>query len=148
MVRVHRHNHWSWFAHAVSPVERGPAVGVPPGTEDLLTLARGGGALGERFAQFTRENLCMESWDFIVDAIRYQKVRECRGSSFFLCRSSPLRLIGSTRRVQNTRQVKLRKPRTGLVSHSGRRCSGVLRYNEKRSSTRCRNSAGNRALNN
>lgn len=79
MVRVHRQKHWSWFAHAVSPAEIDPVLKVSPGTDDVLTLARKGEAMGQRFAQFVREHLCMESWDFIVDAVHYGKVRECRG---------------------------------------------------------------------
>ncbi|CAM9577281.1 unnamed protein product [Scytosiphon promiscuus] len=73
MVRVHRKNHWSWFASAVCPIENDAEIGATPGTDDVLTLARKGGAMSHRFAQFVRENLCMESWDFVVDAVRYEQ---------------------------------------------------------------------------
>ncbi|CAN0140651.1 unnamed protein product, partial [Scytosiphon promiscuus] len=43
------------------------------GAAEVLKLARNGGAMGARFAEFARANLCMESWDFIVDAVRYEE---------------------------------------------------------------------------
>ncbi|CAM9364184.1 unnamed protein product [Hapterophycus canaliculatus] len=79
MVRAHRQNHWSWFARAVVPVENDPGVGGTSGTDELLAFARKGGAMSDRFAQYARENLCMESWGFIVDAVRYEKVSEWGG---------------------------------------------------------------------
>lgn len=44
-------------------------------TENVLALARGGGEFADRFGQFCQEFLCMESWNFIVHAVRFETVR-------------------------------------------------------------------------
>lgn len=60
-----------WFRFAVVPVEDGAHAEVV-GIDSVLTLARNCGEMGELFGRFCRTNLCMESWDFIVDVIHYE----------------------------------------------------------------------------
>ena len=42
--------------------------------EGVLDYAEEGGEVAEVFGDFCRQSLCMESWDFIMDAVAY-KVR-------------------------------------------------------------------------
>lgn len=43
-------------------------------TDGVLDLASKYGEATERFEQFCRENLCLESWFFTVDTVLYQRV--------------------------------------------------------------------------
>lgn len=42
--------------------------------DGVLALASKGGDVCRRFEHFCRENLCMESWYFVVDAVLYEMV--------------------------------------------------------------------------
>lgn len=42
--------------------------------DGVLEFARKGEATAERFGEFCRVNLCMESWDFIVEVVHYETV--------------------------------------------------------------------------
>ena len=46
----------------------------PPGgeIEGAVDYAQEGGEVAEIFGDFCRKSLCMESWDFIVDAVAYK----------------------------------------------------------------------------
>lgn len=39
-----------------------------------LCLARNGGKTAKRFGKFCQKSLCMESWDFVLDAVNYETV--------------------------------------------------------------------------
>ncbi|CAM9190565.1 unnamed protein product [Ectocarpus fasciculatus] len=43
-----------------------------PGVEGVLELVRNGGDMGDRFEHYCKTNLCLESWDFLVDAALYE----------------------------------------------------------------------------
>ncbi|CAN0076887.1 unnamed protein product, partial [Ectocarpus sp. 13 AM-2016] len=43
-----------------------------PGVEGVLALVREGGDMGQRFEHYCKTNLCLESWDFLVDAAFYE----------------------------------------------------------------------------
>lgn len=57
----------SWSVEILSP-EAAVGEGV------VLALARNTGIISEMFAKFCREHLCMESWNFIADIVRYEGV--------------------------------------------------------------------------
>lgn len=40
--------------------------------EGVVDYANEGGEVAEIFGDFCRKSLCMESWDFIVDAVAYK----------------------------------------------------------------------------
>lgn len=58
-----------WTKQAVIPLEED--VNDFPG---LHEIAKTGGEMAQRFGRFVQENLCMESWDFILDAVQYEMV--------------------------------------------------------------------------
>ncbi|CAN0184313.1 unnamed protein product, partial [Ectocarpus sp. 4 AP-2014] len=73
MARAHRGGVHKWFRATVVPVE--DVFTVQASEEcDLLRLASGGGELAQQFGEFCRENLCMESWDFLVDVVSYERI--------------------------------------------------------------------------
>ncbi|CAM9499242.1 unnamed protein product [Ectocarpus sp. 8 AP-2014] len=73
MARAHRGGVQEWFRATVVPVEE--VFTVQASDEcGVLRLASGGGELAEQFGIFCRENLCMESWDFLVDVVRYERI--------------------------------------------------------------------------
>ncbi|CAM9490184.1 unnamed protein product [Ectocarpus sp. 6 AP-2014] len=43
-----------------------------PGVERVLALVREGGDMSKRFEHYCKTNLCLESWDFLVDATLYE----------------------------------------------------------------------------
>ncbi|CAM9428613.1 unnamed protein product, partial [Ectocarpus sp. 12 AP-2014] len=43
-----------------------------PGVEGVLALVREGGDMSKRFEHYCKTNLCLESWDFLVDAAFYE----------------------------------------------------------------------------
>lgn len=66
-----------WFGEskaAILPVEEGDDIPMEPisDTDGVLEIASKGGISSDRFGEFCRKNLCMESWDFIVEAVQYQ----------------------------------------------------------------------------
>ncbi|CAM9668711.1 unnamed protein product, partial [Ectocarpus fasciculatus] len=73
MARAHRGGVQAWFRATVVPVED---ILVVPASDvcDVLRLASSGGELAQQFGNFCRENLCMESWDFLVDVVRYERI--------------------------------------------------------------------------
>lgn len=76
MMRARHLSRGAWFKWSVIPVDDGVIEQVVSDVDGVLTLATAGGEIAEEFERFCRENLCMESWDFIVDVVRYQ-VRVC-----------------------------------------------------------------------
>lgn len=42
--------------------------------EGSLCLIKKGGKTANRFGKFCQKNLCMESWDFVLDAVNYEMV--------------------------------------------------------------------------
>lgn len=77
MARAHRGGIRGCFQTPVIPVDDIADAEAMTGVEGVLALARAGGEMGKRFEAFCRTNLCMESWDFIVDVLRYEVVRAC-----------------------------------------------------------------------
>ncbi|CAN0051108.1 unnamed protein product, partial [Ectocarpus fasciculatus] len=71
---AHRGGCRAFFRGAVAPVEDSTYSEKMPGVEGMLALVREGGDMRERFERFCRTNLCMESWDFIIDAAHYEVV--------------------------------------------------------------------------
>lgn len=67
---AHYKNH-GWRKQAVIPVADDSDVADMDGVHALATK---GGEMAQRFGRFVQENLCMESWDFIVDAVQYETV--------------------------------------------------------------------------
>lgn len=45
-------------------------------TAGVVDFAREGGTTAELFEKFCQSSLCMESWDFIVDAVHYEMVEK------------------------------------------------------------------------
>lgn len=39
-----------------------------------LCLAKNGGKTANRFGKFCQKSLCMERWDFVLDAVNYETV--------------------------------------------------------------------------
>lgn len=95
LVRAHREINWSWCSRVVHPIEDDVAD-TKRSVDSLLVLAREGGATAERFAKFAQENLCQESWDFILDGVQYEMVSvflgfcPCRRNT---CRPGAMRLV-------------------------------------------------------
>ncbi|CAM9794056.1 unnamed protein product [Pylaiella littoralis] len=58
-----------WTKKVLVPVEEDLGIDDLPGVHEL---AKQGGEMAQRFGRFVQENLCMESWDFIVDAVQYE----------------------------------------------------------------------------
>ncbi len=90
LVRAHRENNWSWCARAVHPIE--DFADTKPSVDSLLVLARKGGGTAERFAKFAHENLCQESWDFILDGVQYEMVSALKGVDCCDCRRNARRV--------------------------------------------------------
>ncbi|CAB1107996.1 unnamed protein product [Ectocarpus sp. CCAP 1310/34] len=73
MVRAHRGGVKAWFRATVVPVDETVAVSALD-VDGVVGLASSGGEMAEQFGKFCRENLCMESWDFLVDVVRYERM--------------------------------------------------------------------------
>ncbi|CAM9677161.1 unnamed protein product [Ectocarpus fasciculatus] len=71
-LRVHGGGCSGLFRGAVVPVEDGGFLEEMPGVEGVLELVRNGGDMGDRFEHYCKTNLCLESWDFLVDAALYE----------------------------------------------------------------------------
>lgn len=67
-----------WTRQPVVPVQEDPDTANLPGVHEL---AKQGGDLSQRFGRFVQENLCMESWDFILDAVQYEMVSVSQSAS-------------------------------------------------------------------
>lgn len=59
----------------VIPLELDVDIEITSGdVEGSLCIAKNGGQMSDRFGKFCQKNLCMESWDFVLDAINYESV--------------------------------------------------------------------------
>lgn len=87
MARAHRGGIRGCFQASVIPVDDIADAEAVTGVEGVLALARAGGEMGKRFEDVCRTNRCMESWDFVVDVLRYEMERAC--PSMFRCLASP-----------------------------------------------------------
>lgn len=75
LVPVYDYYGWSNTGRAyVVPIE-GPTSPSVRSNEGVLDFAREGGEIAELFGDFCRQNLCMESWDFLVDSVAYKVYR-------------------------------------------------------------------------
>lgn len=68
---AHFQNHGWTIKQAVMPAEEEVENDDYPG---VYKIAKMGGDVAQRFQRFVQENLCMESWEFIVDAVNYEMV--------------------------------------------------------------------------
>ncbi|CAB1110052.1 unnamed protein product [Ectocarpus sp. CCAP 1310/34] len=73
MVRTHRGGVKAWFRATVVPVDETVAVSALD-VDGVVGLASSVGEMAEQFGKFCRENLCMESWDLLVDVVRYERM--------------------------------------------------------------------------
>ncbi|CAM9830632.1 unnamed protein product, partial [Ectocarpus sp. 12 AP-2014] len=71
-LRAHRGGCRGFFRGAVVPVEDGAYLEEMSGVEGVLALVREGGDMSKRFEHYCKTNLCLESWDFLVDAAFYE----------------------------------------------------------------------------
>ena len=71
MARVHRGGWRSWTRTAIVPVENNV---YNQDFHGVLAIASAGGGVADHFAKFCRENLTLESWEFILDALEYEKM--------------------------------------------------------------------------
>lgn len=78
MVRAHRHGLRARFKSSIVPVEHVAGVGASTDAQGVLALATKGGEMANRFGDFCRKHLCQESWDFIADAMRYERMVRTR----------------------------------------------------------------------
>ncbi|CAN0314603.1 unnamed protein product [Ectocarpus sp. 6 AP-2014] len=72
---------YGWVNPSVLPVEDEPSSNDD--VDGVHALAVKGGDMAERFGRFVQENLCMESWDFIVDAVKYEMESSCEPDDQF-----------------------------------------------------------------
>lgn len=70
LVRYLKAHGWA-IRTVVVPVEENSTESAMDG---VLALASKRDEVSESFEQFCRENLCLESWYFTVDAVLYQRV--------------------------------------------------------------------------
>lgn len=72
LVPVSRYHGWHGAGRMfVLPVE-GKTSGRDGDKEGVYDYAQEGGEIAELFGDFCRKNLCMEGWDFIMDAMAYK----------------------------------------------------------------------------
>lgn len=74
MVRAHRDGLRARFRGNIVPVENVDGAEAAESTAGVLTLATKGGEMADKFDIFCKKHLCQESWDFIVDATRYENM--------------------------------------------------------------------------
>lgn len=76
-VLVPVYDYHGWFrtgkGHVV-PIE-GPTCPSALDKRGVLDYAKEGGEVAEMFGEFCKQNLCMESWDFIMVSIAYKVYR-------------------------------------------------------------------------
>ena len=76
LIPLSKHGKWCTGSKegAVIPVPGLPFVGGTSlgANQGVLFFARQGGVLCEKFDAFVQENLCMESWDFIIEGVAYE----------------------------------------------------------------------------
>lgn len=61
-----------WAERSVASVENDADIMVTSDLGGVLALAVKGGADANAFGQFCQKHLCMESWEFIIDVVRYE----------------------------------------------------------------------------
>lgn len=94
MVRAHRDGLRPWFRGNIVPVENIDGVGTAAGMQGVLTLASTGSGMADLFADFCRKHLCQESWDFIVDATRYENMAVRNNVTFWFIYLVYIRIAG------------------------------------------------------
>ncbi|CAM9490047.1 unnamed protein product [Ectocarpus sp. 6 AP-2014] len=55
-----------------------------PGVEGVLALVREGGDMSKRFEHYCKTNLCLESWDFLVDTTLYEMMDTTHADEQFM----------------------------------------------------------------
>ncbi|CAM9557458.1 unnamed protein product [Ascophyllum nodosum] len=80
LIPLSKHGKWCTGSKegAVIPVPGLPFVGGTSlgANQGVLFFARQGGVLCEKFDAFVQENLCMESWDFIIEGVAYEALED------------------------------------------------------------------------
>lgn len=75
---------YGWVKPSVLPVE--DETSSNEDVDGVHALAVKGGDMADRFGRFVQENLCMESWDFILDAVKYEMVSASSRSTEYVAR--------------------------------------------------------------
>ncbi|CAM9428542.1 unnamed protein product [Ectocarpus sp. 12 AP-2014] len=55
-----------------------------PGVEGVLALVREGGDMSKRFEHYCKTNLCLESWDFLVETAFYELIDATEADEQFM----------------------------------------------------------------
>ena len=64
--------------HVLEVQEGKTRQGLLPIAAGVIDFAREGGLPAERFGEYCDNNLCSESWEFVLVAVHYEMVRTAR----------------------------------------------------------------------